>query len=69
MAPAPAHADVEGPVQKVTLLEGELAEVRRAREGAEGRFHILSDVAADGARRLVVFERERRVQFKELSIL
>jgi hypothetical protein len=31
MTLAPAHEDVECLVQKVTLLEGELAEARRAR--------------------------------------
>jgi hypothetical protein len=66
---APAHEDVEGLVRKVTLLEGELAQARRAREVAKGKFCGLSDVAADSAQWLVVSEREHREQFEELSFL
>jgi hypothetical protein len=66
---APTHEDIEGLVWKVTLLEGELAKVRRAREVADGKFNSLSNAAADDAWRLVVYERERWVQFEELSLL
>jgi hypothetical protein len=57
---ASAHEDVEGLVRKVALLGGELAEVRRVREVVEERFHSLSHMSADGMRRLVVSEKERR---------
>jgi hypothetical protein len=43
--------------------------VRWAREVAEDKFCSLSDASADGARRLVVSEMERREQFEELSLL
>jgi hypothetical protein len=66
---APAHEDVEVLVRKLTLLEGELEEARLAREVFKGKFHSLSDEMADGARWLVVSERERREQFKEHSLL
>jgi hypothetical protein len=33
---------------KVTLFEGELAEVRQAREVAEEKFRSLSDASANG---------------------
>jgi hypothetical protein len=46
----PAQEDIEGLVRKATLLEGELAKVRRAREVAEVKICSLFDVAADGAR-------------------
>jgi hypothetical protein len=36
---------------------------------AEEKFHSLSDAPADGVRRLVVYEMERREQFEELSLL
>jgi hypothetical protein len=64
-----AHEDVEGLVWKVTLLEGELAEARRAREVAKGKFRSLSNVAANCVWWLVVSEREHREQFEELSLL
>jgi hypothetical protein len=35
---ASAHEDAEGLIQKVTLLEGKLAEVRQTREVAEEKF-------------------------------
>jgi hypothetical protein len=57
---ASTHKDAEGLVWKVILLEGELAEARRAREVVEENIYGLSDVAVDGARRLVVSKRERR---------
>jgi hypothetical protein len=47
----PAHEGIEDLVRKVTLLEGEegdLVEARQAREVAEGKFHSLSDMVADG---------------------
>jgi hypothetical protein len=52
-----AHEEVEGLVQKVTLLEGEPAKACRAREMAEGKFHTLSDAVADGVWWMVVFGR------------
>jgi hypothetical protein len=66
---ASAREDIEGLVRKVNLLEGELAEARRAREVAEENFHGLSDAVADGARRLAVSERECYEQFEELTLL
>jgi hypothetical protein len=66
---ASAREDVEGLVRKVALLEGELVEVRRAREAIEEKFHSLSAVSADGMRRLVVSEREREERFEELYLL
>jgi hypothetical protein len=66
---ASCREDAKGLVRKVTLLEGGLAEARQAREAAEEKFHSLSDTSADGARWLMVFERERRKQFEELSLL
>jgi hypothetical protein len=68
-AQASTHEDVEGLIRKVNLLEGELAEERRAWEVAKEEFHNLFDTTADGAWRLVVFERERQEQFEELSLL
>jgi hypothetical protein len=53
-----AHEDVEGLFQKVTLLEGELAEVHRARETVEEMFRSLFDMSANGMLRLVVSEKE-----------
>jgi hypothetical protein len=66
---ASTHKDAEGLVWKVILLEGELAEARRAREVVEENIYGLSDVAVDGARRLVVSKRERREQFEEFTLL
>jgi hypothetical protein len=57
--------DTEGLVRKVALLKGELAEARRAREAVKEKFCK----SADGMRWLVVSEKERRGQFKELSLL
>jgi hypothetical protein len=61
--------DAEGLICKVTLLEGELMEPRQAWEVAEEKFRNLSDVSADGAWQLVVFEMEHWEQFEELSLL
>jgi hypothetical protein len=69
MVLASAHEDVEGLVQKVTLLKGELAEARRAWEVAEEQFYSLSNASGDGAWRLVVSKMEHREQFEELSFL
>jgi uncharacterized OsmC-like protein len=66
---APGHEDVERLVWKVTLLEGELAEARRALEVAEEKFCSLSNVLADGVWRLVVSEMEHQEQSDELSLL
>jgi hypothetical protein len=64
-----AHADIDGLVRKVTLIEGELAEARRAQEMAEGKFHSLSDAMTKGVWRLVVSRMEHREQFEEISLL
>jgi hypothetical protein len=61
VALASAQEDAEGLILKVALLEVELALACRAQE--------VADVAADGARQLVVFERECQKQFDELSLL
>jgi hypothetical protein len=66
---ASACEDVEGLVWKVTLLEGELAEVRRAQKVAKEKFCSLSDASVDGAQRLAVSEMEHQEQFEELSLL
>jgi hypothetical protein len=66
---ASAHEDVEGLVQKIALLEGELAEERQAQELAEEYSQGLSDAAADIERWWEVSERERQEQFKELILL
>jgi hypothetical protein len=60
VALAPTHEDIEGLVQKVTLLKGELSEACQAREVAEGKFHSLSDTMAYSSQWLVVSERECR---------
>jgi hypothetical protein len=44
-----AREDIEGLVQKVALLEGELTEARRFGDVAEENFRSLSDAVADGA--------------------
>jgi hypothetical protein len=44
---ASAHVDVEGLVQKIALVMGELAEVRRAREVAEEKSRGSSDAVAN----------------------
>jgi hypothetical protein len=44
---ASAHEEAEGLVRKITLLEGELAEVRRDREVVEVNSHGLFDAAAN----------------------
>jgi hypothetical protein len=69
VALASPREDAEGLAQKVALLEGELAEGRRAQEVAKEEFCSLSDASADDARWLVVSEMEHQEQFKELSLL
>jgi hypothetical protein len=64
---ASAHEEVEGLVQKITLLEDELTEVRRAREVAEESSRGLSDAVANAERRWEVSKREHQEQFEELS--
>jgi hypothetical protein len=54
-----AHEDAEGLVRKITLLEGELTDERRAHELAKENSHGLFDAAADVKRQWEVFERER----------
>jgi hypothetical protein len=44
---ASTHEEAEGLVQKIILLEGELAEARRAQEVAEENSHGLSDVTTN----------------------
>jgi hypothetical protein len=41
--------DAEGFIRKVALLEGELAEARRAREVVEEKVHSLLGSSAEGA--------------------
>jgi hypothetical protein len=66
---ASACKDTEGLVRKIALLEGELVEQRRAQKLAKEKSRDLSDMAIDAERRWEVFEREHRVQFKELTLL
>jgi hypothetical protein len=66
---ASACEDVEGLVQKVALLEGELTKARQALEVVEEKFCSLSDTSADGVRSLVAFEMEHQEHFEELSLL
>jgi hypothetical protein len=54
---ASAHRDVAGLIQKITLLEGELAHARWAREVTKENSCDLSDVAADAKHRWEVSER------------
>jgi hypothetical protein len=58
-----AREDTEGLVRKVTLLKGELAEVRQTQEVVEEKFCSLSVVLADGVQRLLVSKMEHREQF------
>jgi hypothetical protein len=60
MALASACNEIESIVRKVTLLEGELAEVRWAREVAEETTHGLSDTVTDAKRRQEESERGHR---------
>jgi hypothetical protein len=64
-----AHEDAEGLVQKITILEGELAEERQARELDVENSRGLSDIAVDVERWWEVSERERQEQFEELTLL
>jgi septin family protein len=66
---ASAREDAEGLARKIALLEGELAEERWARELAEVSSHGFSDTVTDAECWREVSERERRVQFKELTLL
>jgi hypothetical protein len=66
---ASAHEDAEGLLRKIALLEGELAEERRAWELVEENSCGLPDVAADAERRWELSEREHREQFEELTLL
>jgi hypothetical protein len=61
--------EVEGLVQKVALLEGEVVEPRQSRELAEEISHGLSDAAADAEQRREGSEREHQQQFEELTLL
>jgi hypothetical protein len=69
MALASAHEDVEGLVQKITLLEGKFAEEHWAREVVEENSHSLSEVAVDAEHWWVVSKRECKKQFEELTLL
>jgi hypothetical protein len=64
-----AHEDVEGLVQKITLLEGELAEACRAREVAEENSRGLSDAAGSVEHQWEVSKREREEHFEEVTLL
>jgi hypothetical protein len=48
--PASTREDAECLVRRLALLEGELAEARRAQEVTEEKFCHLSDASAIGAR-------------------
>jgi hypothetical protein len=69
MAVASAHEETDGPVWKIALLEGVPTEVRRAHKVAEETSHGLSDTAADAKRWQEDFERGRREQMEELTLL
>jgi hypothetical protein len=58
-----------GPHPQDALLEGQLAEARRAQEVAEEKFHRLMNSSFEGARWLVESEVWHREQFKLLSLL
>jgi hypothetical protein len=63
------HEDAERHVQKIALLEGELAEARRAREVAEEKSRGLSDVVVDVEHQWQVSEKGRFEHFEELTLL
>jgi hypothetical protein len=63
------HEDVEVLARKITILEGELVEERRARELTEENSRGLPDIVLDAERQWEVSERERREQFEELTLL
>jgi hypothetical protein len=60
---------VEGLVQKITLLEGELAEACRAREVAEENSRGLSNAARSVEHQWEVSKREREEHFEEVTLL
>jgi hypothetical protein len=64
-----AHEEAEGLVRKITVLEGELAEVHRAREVAKENSCGLSNVTANAEWQREESEREHREQVKELTLL
>jgi hypothetical protein len=64
-----AREDEEGLIQKIALLEGELAEARRAREVAEEKSRVLSNAAVDAERRWEVSEKGCWEHFEELILL
>jgi hypothetical protein len=66
---ASAREDEEGLIRKIALLEGELAEARRAREVAEEKSRVLSNAAVDAERRWEVSEKGRWEHFEELILL
>jgi hypothetical protein len=51
------------------LLEGEIAEARRAWEVAEERFFRLMNSSSEGVQRLVAYKVGHHEQFKDLSLL
>jgi hypothetical protein len=63
------HGDAEGLIHKVSLLEGELTEARRAQEKAKEKVCSLSRSSAEGTRWLVASEKEHQEQFGELFLL
>jgi hypothetical protein len=66
---ASAHEEAKCLVWKITLLEGELVEVRRAWEVAKENSHGLSNMADDAERRWEVSEWEHQEHFEELTLL
>jgi hypothetical protein len=72
IALASAHEEVEGLIQRIAHLEGELAEAhqpRQARAVAEENSRGLSDGAADAEQQREESEREFQEQFQELTLL
>jgi hypothetical protein len=60
---ASAREEIESLVQKITLLKGELVDVRSTREVAEETSHVLFDAAAEES------ERGCWEQLEELTLL
>jgi hypothetical protein len=64
-----AHEDAKGLVQKITHLEGELAEACQARVVAEENSYGLSDTAVNAKHQWERTKRERREHCEELTLL
>jgi hypothetical protein len=69
VAVAFALEETDGLVRKIALLEGVPTEVRRAHKVAEETSHGLSDTTADAKQWQEDFERGRREQMEELTLL